>query len=383
MKIALVSEQFLPRVGGVELHVADLGRQLAARGHCLQIVTATPGQSVYDGITVHRIAASLLPKYQITWNHRPMVRLRRILEQEAFDVIHTHSSVVTPLAYSSLYYASKMRLPCVLTSHSYFMAAAHIFRLLDVLFGWSQWPIVLTGVSGAIASELKRASKRDDIAVLPNGIDYTQWDIEPLETSELQVTSVMRLNAKKRPQDLIRAIPAILRKLPQDKLPKFIIAGDGPRRPALERLIERFGIQEHVQLLGFVSRENIRELFRKTTLFALPSRQEAFGIAVLEARCAGLPTVAMSGCGVAEMIEHGRQGYLAGDHQEFIHYITQIIRDNELRDRMAQEAKVNLEQFSWDTVIQNHLEVYAHARKSVRNMRGTGPSKSRIKFRWY
>ena len=93
----------------------------------------------------------------------------------------------------------------------------------------------------------------------------------------------------------------------------------------------------------------------------LPTVLEAFGIAVLEARCAGLPIVAMRHSGVSDVIEHGRHGLLAEDRSQLGDYIAQLLGDEPLRRQMAAAARQGLQKFGWDQVIVDHVAVYDQA----------------------
>lgn len=116
-----------------------------------------------------------------------------------------------------------------------------------------------------------------------------------------------------------------------------------------------------VEFRGFVPRSEIKDLFRCTDLFVLPTILEAFGIAVLEARCAGLPIVAMRHSGVSDVIDHGRHGLLAEDHSQFADYIAQLLTDEPQRRQMAAAARQGLQKFGWDQVVADHVAIYAQA----------------------
>ena len=95
-------------------------------------------------------------------------------------------------------------------------------------------------------------------------------------------------------------------------------------------------------------------------MFVLPTEHEAFGLAVLEARCAGLPVVARSGCGVADIIEHGRHGYLASNRRQMADYIAQLCGQG-ARQQMREAASQGIERFGWDAVVARHLDEYREA----------------------
>ncbi len=366
LKIALVCDHFLPRIGGVELHVRDLGLALRAAGHEAQVITPLPGESDIQGLKVHRVPSTLIPMAKSVWNPRVLYQLERILLQEKFDIIHAHCSVYSPLAYGSIYLGNKLKIASTLTCHSLFQTTAKTFRLLNKIFNWHDWPFVMTAVSTATAEGAARAAPHRIVTLLPNGVHTRDWEITPSRQEGLKITSVLRLNRKKRPQELIKAIPSILQRLPQNLPPHFTLIGKGPWRWRVEGLIRRLKLQNHVQLTGYLPRREIRKIFSHTDLFVLPTMKEAFGIAVLEARCAGLPVVAMNHGGTKDIIEHGHNGFLANNRKEFIDYVVRLCSNPSLRKSMAQNTGRGLEKFNWDQIIEEHLQIYQLAAQKIR-----------------
>jgi glycosyltransferase involved in cell wall biosynthesis len=168
----------------------------------------------------------------------------------------------------------------------------------------------------------------------------------------------MRFTKRKRPHDVIRAIPKVHEKLPPELRPRFTLIGDGPERPRVEREIERLGVAPYVELTGFKPRHEIREILARSSLFILPTSKEALSIATLEARCCGLPVVAMNHGGVGDLIRHGREGFLANSREEFIDYIAEAVANEALRRRMSDATRRSLDWFAWDSVIGQHMHVY-------------------------
>jgi glycogen(starch) synthase len=126
----------------------------------------------------------------------------------------------------------------------------------------------------------------------------------------------------------------------------------------LHRYARRLGISGRVEFVGRLDRAAICELFAVTDVFALPTRKEAFGIAVLEAMAAGLPVVAMDRCGVADLVTPGCEGFLATDPAEFAARIGDLLLDETQRLAMSQQAVQKTERFSWDNVVPQHLALY-------------------------
>jgi glycosyltransferase involved in cell wall biosynthesis len=109
----------------------------------------------------------------------------------------------------------------------------------------------------------------------------------------------------------------------------------------------------------------VAAVLERSHLFALPSRREAFGLAVLEARAAGLPIVACASGGVPEIVADRRQGLLAHTAGEFADAVATIVNDDGLREQFASASRDGLDAYDWDRVIDRHEMVYHRAIASV------------------
>jgi glycosyltransferase involved in cell wall biosynthesis len=368
-KVALIADWYLPRIGGLELHLRDLARELNARGHEAHIICSTPGPPQNDGIRVHRLDVPLMPGLRFIRSPRALVPLERILRQESFDIIHCQNAI-SPLCIGGLYLADKLGVPSVFTEQSVLRGAAvTLFRSIDRFYPWTRWATILTGVSSFVAEDIRQISGRDDVYVLHNGVNPQDWAVRGARAERrdrLRVTSVLRFTKRKRPMDIIRAIPLIHAQLPASVRPLFTLVGDGPERPKVEREARRLGVYEHVAFTGFRSGHEVREILSNSDVFVLPSIKEAHPRAVLEALSAGLPVVARTPNGVSDSVDHGREGFLARSLEELAGYIAQLAGDDALRARMAENAGKRLDRFSWDRVIPRHIELYRLASQRCR-----------------
>jgi len=196
-----------------------------------------------------------------------------------------------------------------------------------------------------------------------------QGSLTPVGVSgRLEVVSVMRLNAKKRPFALLRVIARLKQLLPAGAGVHLRIVGDGPERKRLERAIMRRGLSDSVEVLGRRTHEELRALYEDCDAFLLPTIRESFGIAAAEARCAGLPIVARGGSGVADWIEQEQDGLLASTDDALADALHRLITDERLRARISEHNRTTTPSMDWPAVLARHLELYARAialRRSV------------------
>jgi glycosyltransferase involved in cell wall biosynthesis len=175
------------------------------------------------------------------------------------------------------------------------------------------------------------------------------------------ISVVARLDARKRIDRLFEAVQPLVS---QGDNIRILIAGDGPEKGKLERLAAKLGIESAVRLLGTVA--NPYEVFRAADLFVLPSDNEAFPNAMLEAMFAGVAVVVFAGGnGAGEVIESGVDGFVVRDVDELRMLIKDLSRDPERARRVAACAKARLAEkgltldrhiTSLDTVITSVLE---------------------------
>ena len=361
-KIALVSEMYLPRIGGLELHVRDLARELNACGHEAQVICNTPGPLCYqDGVRIHRLGLPRLPLVETVADLRTGRTLRDLFLRERYDVIHVQSGFL-PLSHIACYQAKSINLPCVFTEVSWQGAEwLTFFSMLHRATGWGNWPTCISGVSQCVADQLAEITNRSDVFVLHNGVRVRDWQTKPGPRLLPQVVSVMRFARRKQPVDVVRALREVHSLLPSTLRPRFVLIGDGPERASVQREIAKLKVAPYIDLPGFLDRSTIHHIFESSSVFILPTEREAMSIVCVEALAAGLPVVARSHNGVADVVAHGREGFLAANFNDFAEYIAQLIRDPDLRERLAKGATARVERFAWEHVVLRNLHVYALA----------------------
>lgn len=158
------------------------------------------------------------------------------------------------------------------------------------------------------------------------------------------ILHVARLVEVKGTRYLLEAFAEIRRRLPRTIL---VIIGDGPLRPALERLARRLGVDDAVRFLGYQSHAVVREWMQRATVFSLPSvtarsgQMEGLGLVVLEAAAAAVPAVVTDHGGLPETLRDGETGYLVPerDPQTLADRLSAMLEDEALRDGMGRAAR--------------------------------------------
>lgn len=387
MRILHVTDCYLPRLGGIELQVHDLACRQAAAGHEVTILTTTagapgggpePGAASAGGTgqegPVRVIRAARRERYA---PERIMYRTTRtgtallLADLDQYDAVHVHASSFSPLAFLAAHHAAKRGVPSVATVHSLWAKATPLFRGADWLTGWGNWRVVMSAVSNAAASSPRKVvGRRAPVTILPNGVDDHEWRVAPIPgpPNVLRIAAVSRLARRKRLLQLVQILKAAQDRLPAGVSLDVRILGEGPQRGEIERYLRGHGMDGWVQLMGRRSRAEIREVFARSDLFVAPASLESFGIAALEARCAGLPLVALAGTGVQDFVAHGQEGWLVRSDTAMAETIASLAQSPEVVARVAAHNRDVPASISWPGVLEGCEELYRRA--STRHGRG-------------
>ena len=361
MRIAHVTDCYLPRMGGIEMQVHDLALQQRKAGHDVQVITRTaPGAAGEDpdGPTVHRVPGLVDGVPGVSMR----LALGRLLTDGQFDVVHAHASLLSPLVWNAGALASAAGLPTVLTMHSV-PPPGVLLRAVGTTAGWTRWKVRWTAVSQVAAKPLRYMVSGQEVAVLGNGVDADAWTLPayPTNPDELTIVSVMRLAQRKRPMPLLRTLAAIRRQVPAHVRVRAIIMGEGPRRADMERALRSRGMDRWVSLPGNCSREQIRDIYRTADVYLAPAKLESFGIAALEARSAGLPVIAVSCGGVREFVRHGVEGFLVDSDAEMATVTAKLLTSPTQLRTIREHNASTVPEMTWDHMLQRSMAHYARA----------------------
>ena len=261
MKVALLSDCYLPRLGGIEVQVHDLAAQLTSRGHHVEVFTATPGThgerhgatEVVDGVTVHRMALRL--PWDLPVN--PLAPLTMRDRLATFDVAHVHMGVVSPFAVDAAFLTRRIGLPTAMTWHCMLDRFATVVSALGVVRRWAAGGMAMSAVSDVAATPLRRVlGGAGPVSVLPNGIDVAAWRPQGPRPDDgvVRFVTAMRLANRKRPVPLMRVIRQVRALVPAGREIALEVLGEGPDRGSVERYLAEHGMASWVSLPGRVPR---------------------------------------------------------------------------------------------------------------------------------
>jgi phosphatidylinositol alpha-1,6-mannosyltransferase len=339
MRIALLTLDFPPGVGGVQTYLYEIACRLA-REHELIVITPVKVSPDVEEPFQRVILPSSAP-----W---AFARSLRALRPDRVLVGHAHPRLLVPAAL-----VARGRYVTIAHGNDY-LAAQHRWHrpLFNALLARSR-PLITT--SYANAERLRHLGMSRLIIVHP-GTDPTRFTppSSPPPQPPILLT-VGRLVSRKGIDKVLTALPSLLADFPDVR---YHIVGEGRERARLERLARELKVAHVVTFLGRVADEMLPRIYRRAHVFVMPAQAgsseadvEGFGIVYLEASASGLPVVAGRTGGTAEAVRDGETGFLIppGDLDALVWRLRMLLRDPGLRRRLGEAGRRWVEQeMNWD-----------------------------------
>jgi glycosyltransferase involved in cell wall biosynthesis len=383
MRIAMLSWESLHSiaVGGVAAHVTELAAALARKGHQIHVFTrrayGQAGHDWTDDVHYHRCAYPPHADFVDDVNRMCRSFVDRVFEVEdmvgRFDIIHAHDWLT---ANAMIWIKQSRGHKCLFTIHSteygrcgnaFPMGRSERIRYQER--AGTYWADRVIAVSHATRDEITWMYEvpQQKTSVVYNGVspqrfeqptdpgaDKRRYHIGPLDPT---ILFCGRLSWQKGPDILVEAIPAILRRHPSARL---AFVGDGDMRDALESRTRQLGVAHAVRFLGHRSGDELAHLYKLAEVVCVPSRNEPFGIVVLEAWSAGKPVVVSQNGGPAEYVRHEVNGLKIYPNPDSVAWgVGHMFSDFARARRMGRNGHSAVQKrFSWDTITEQMLAIY-------------------------
>jgi len=360
VKIALVTEWFASHEGGVATHVRELSKWLKDKGVDVCIITNEVRDDDNLDIEIIKAPGPRDPLFRLNLSPTLGARLRDVLRD--VDIIHSHHAFAR-LPLSAIYVAHKLRKPSILTTHtvSFFPDLEYFWQTIS--YSYPRYRLRLKKVNRivAVSESAKRFIRyftdREDIIVIPNGVDIKRFTPPREKEFGKNLLYVGRLVPKKGLHVLLYAMKRII---DRDRGVRLRIAGKGRLLPLLKSLSRMLGIDKNVRFLGYVPDERLPDLYRSSDMLILPSiTGESFGITLLEAMASGLPVVGTDVGGIPEIIRDCGRIVEPGRPDKLARAIMELIEDPEKMRELGEKGRERVERFySWDVVGNRILNLY-------------------------
>ena len=363
MKIGLVSPYDYAYPGGVMAHIYHLGQHLIKAGHEIKVIAplSSPPAILDKGFI--RLGRSVpVPTGGSTARISLSVwlepRIKRLLKEESFDVVHLHEPLAPILPLFILHLSQSVN---VGTFHA-FHGSGRIYWLSKYLLSRSY--ARLDGRIAVSRPALDFVSRHfpGDYRVIPNGIEINRFSTPARPLPEFQdgkknILFVGRLEKRKGLKYLLGAYGKLKWSHPNTRL---IVVGPGNPEPEAYRFIAERNIED-VVFVGSVSYEDLPRYYQAADIFCTPATgKESFGIVLLEAMAAGKPIVASNIEGYSSVMTHGQEGLLVPprDEEALEESLENLLDDPAMREEMGGLGFQKAPEYDWEKVTAQIIEYY-------------------------
>ncbi|MCI0570965.1 MAG: N-acetyl-alpha-D-glucosaminyl L-malate synthase BshA [Myxococcaceae bacterium] len=365
-----------PTFGGSGMIATEIGLAMAERGHRVHFIARDLPVRLHSSrlkVLFHEVTESTYPALQQSGTYTIALasRMVEVARYERLDVVHVHYAVPhATAAWMAREVLGDAGPRVVTTLHgtdttlvgrdpSYLPVTRHSILKSDVVTTPSAYLREATRVGFDLPAEFP-------IRVLYNFVDTERFaprrDREALravfpdlQAGEPVLVHVSNFRAVKRVEDVVSVFTEVHRRRPC----RLLMIGDGPERSPAERHVRKLGLDARAVFLG--KQEHFAELLAASDVFLLPSEQESFGLAALEALSCGVPVVASAVGGVPELVVHGRTGFLApvGDVAAMADAVLALVEDPGRWAQVSAAARTHvLEHFRREPAIERYEALY-------------------------
>jgi N-acetyl-alpha-D-glucosaminyl L-malate synthase BshA len=359
-----------PVPGGSGVVASELGRLLARRGHQIHFIAYAPPFRLnrYDEkLFFHEVEVSHYPLFKYPpYTLALAVKMVEVSRQFDLDILHVHYAIPHAtagfLARSILGNPARPRL--VTTLHGTDITLVGSERsFYDITCFSIRAANGVTAISHYLkAATIKTFPACTDIEVIPNFIDLAAFS--PARTNcerstfaepgEILLAHLSNFRPVKRPVDTVRVLAAVHKERPA----RLLLIGDGPEMATVIAEAEALRVRDRIHFLG--NQDDVQPLLACADVFLLPSEEESFGLAALEALACGTPAVTSSVGGLGELMIHGENGFMVplGDTAAMARHVLEIARDGETLAAFRARARESAKRFDADTIIPMYEELY-------------------------
>lgn len=369
----MMTNTYLPHVGGVARSVASFTEEYRRRGHRV-LVVAPAYETTPEGETdVYRVAS--IPNFN---NTGFAVRLPVPIPQSLFDefipdVVHSHHPWL--LGDTALRVAVQRKLPLVFTHHTmyeqythYLPAATEVVEkfVVHLPTAYSNLCDHVIAPSESLVAILRSRGVETPMTAIPTGIDpelFANGDgraarqAHAIPDNAFVVGHVGRLAPEKNLGFLARAVAAFVRGEPRAH---FLVVGSGPAEAEVKEAFDAASVADRLHMPGALQGQTLADVYQAMDVFAFASKSETQGMVLAEAMTAGMPVVAVDATGVRDVLTDGECGRLLmnEDEAEFTAALKELADHPERRRALAEGARRAAEPYSLSNCAERALHLY-------------------------
>lgn len=371
---------FVTTISGTMSFFPDHIRMLQEEGHTVELAcnldAALPTTVASLECKCHHIPFSRSPFSRD--NMQAYQNLKRLLEENEYDIIHTHTPNASAIARLAAAGLRRKGLKVIYTAHGF-----HFFKGAPLKNWLLYYPVewLLSWKTDALVTinkeDYNRAKKlgAKKVYYVPGvGIDTAKFrsDLElrskkreelDLRDSDFMLMTVGELNANKNQQVVLRAMALL-----DNPDLHYVLCGKGPAQDDLERLAHELGVGERVHFLGY--RTDVNELYSAADLYLCPSLREGLNVSIMEAMAAGFPVVCSKIRGNTDLVADGRNGLVVKNTPEdYAEAIRAILCDSLKKTGFAEMGKSRAADYDLRCILPQMREIYKSLIEDVEGLR--------------
>ena len=357
-RIALITEYYYPHLGGVCEHVHFFAREARRRGHHVDIITShIPGAEEQPHVIRMGRSQPVQSNHsqaRITLGVGLRRRMRRVLREGRYDIVHVHSPLTPVLPLLAI---DEAEVPVVGTFHTYFDRS----RAYALFNGYFQRRLDKLAAAIAVSHSTTVALDRyftADWKIIPNGIDVDVFRPDAPHPPEIRtdVPTILFLGRFDPRNGLDTLIESFRRVKARGHRAQLVVVGDGPLRDQYYALADN---DPDITFVGSVL-EGRPSYYANCSMYACPTTKASFGITLLESMACETPIVCSDILGFRDVVKDGREALMVpcGDRDALADAIVRLIEDEPLRRRLGKRGREESLQYSWDRVTSRVLDVY-------------------------
>ena len=366
MKIGLFTDTYFPQINGVATSVHTLAEALEEKGHRVYIFTPSDPRCDKEEnpaiIRMPSIPFLLLKNFRVGTVYSP-IALNKISHLQ-LDIVHTQTEF--SLGMFGKFLSVTHNIPMVHTYHTMYEDYVHYVGhgYLATPAMAKEFSRLFCNAAKAVVAPTQKAKNsleeygvKKPIHIIPTGIDtrlFAKSNFKEEETILLKqslglqedtpvILSLGRIAKEKSIDVIIKAMPAVLKQLPDARL---LIIGDGPERENLSRLSHSLGVADSVLFAGSRPWNEIGRYYQLGTVFVSASLSETQGLTFAEAMAGGIPVIAKRDDSIAGMVQHGITGLLFEQDQELAEKLLTLLCDSQLREAYSDAAMEKMKELS-------------------------------------
>ncbi|MCX9082810.1 MAG: glycosyltransferase family 4 protein [Candidatus Methanoperedens sp.] len=369
MRILMLNNEYPPLGGGGSNACKYILKEFAAKDLDVDVVTSSSSntfetEKIGDTVNIYKLPINKKDIHYwtqreiITYSWKANKFIKKLIEEKEYDVCHAFFGIPC----GAIAYLFRKKIPYIVSLRGSDVPGfnnrfgfEYVFLKPIIRSIWKRAGAVVANSKGLKELALL-TSPAQEISVIYNGIDVSEFKPDLDRTNDgdmLRIVCVSRLIERKGIKYLIEAIGKL-----KDKNIKLVLVGEGNQEEELKKLAQDLGISEIVDFKGYISHDNIADIYKNSDVFVLPSLNEGMSNALLEGMASGLSVIVTDTGGTVELMDGNGIIIPMGDSDAIVNAIRRIMDNPDERKRMNIRSRQIAEMMDWKAVGESYLKLY-------------------------